>query len=341
MSRLFRLSVGGLALAASVASYLYFNRPEAASTQQTTQDAYIQADFTNVASRVAGIVETVLVEENQTVRKGDILAVLDDRDLKIAVQNAEAVVAAGEANLKTLRAQIQQQGALITQAEAAIDADDAALTLARATENRSRSLVERNTTSRQSYDEAVSKLETAVATRASHVAALEAAKGQLDILNGQLEGAAAALAQANASLEEARLKLSYATITAPISGTIGQKAIRTGAYIAAGTTLLSIVPLDRLYVRANYRETQLARVRSGQRVEITVDALPGQIFKGTVESLGPASGASYSVIASQNATGNFTKIAQRLPVRIRIEQGQPGIEAVRVGMSVVPKILIE
>ncbi len=341
MSRLSSRVIAGLAIVASVGCYIYFNRSEAGAARQSTDDAYIQADFTNVASRIPGVIATVQVEENQTVRQGDVLATIDDRDLRIAVQNAEAAVAAGDASLKTIQAQIRQQGALIMQAAAVIEADDAALTLARSSEDRSRNLTERNAASRQVYDEAVATLAKAVATRASDAAGLEAAKGQLDILGAEEDSARAALAQANAALDDARLTLSYSTITAPISGTVGQKAVRTGAYVATGSTLLSVVPLDRLYIRANYRETQMARVRPGQKVTITVDALPGRVFRGEVESLGPASGASYSAIASQNATGNFTKVAQRLPVRIRIEPGQTGLDALRVGMSAIPIILIE
>lgn len=340
MSRIIKLAVGGLIIAVSAGSYSYFNQPEASASRQSTDDAYMQADFTNVASRVAGVVETVLVEENQAIQQGDVLAILDDRDLRIAIENAQAAVAVNEASLKTLQAQIQRQGALIAEAQAAIDADDAALLLARTNESRLRQLVVKGSGSQQALDEAVSKLSSAMASRSSHVAALDAAKRQLDVFNTQLEGASASLMQATASLDDAKLKLSYTRIVAPISGTVGQKAVRTGAYVPVGTTLLSIVPLDKLYVRANYRETQLARVRAGQEVAIKVDALSDHVFKGTVESLGPASGASYSAIAPQNATGNFTKVVQRLPVRIRIEPGQAGIEGLRVGMSVVPEILI-
>ncbi|WP_226584504.1 HlyD family secretion protein [Acuticoccus sediminis] len=341
MSRLLKLTAGALLIAIAAGAYFYFNQHESTADRQSTNDAYMQVDFTNVASRVAGVVETVLVEENQIVRQGDPLVILDDRDLKIAVQNAEAAISVNQANIRTLNAQIERQHDLIVEAEAAIAADDAILGLARANEGRLRSLVGTGVATRRSFDEAVSNLGTATATRDSHVAGLSAARRQLDILSGQLEGARAALDQARASLADVNLRLSYTRIAAPISGTIGQKAVRTGAYVTVGTTLLSIVPLDKLYVRANIRETQLARVRPGQTVEITVDALPGQIFTGTVESLGPASGVSYSAIAPQNATGNFTKVVQRLPVRISIEPDQSGLDLLRVGMSVVPEILIE
>jgi membrane fusion protein (multidrug efflux system) len=341
MSRLIKLTAGGLLIAVTAGSYLYFNRPESTASHQSTDDASVQADFTNVASRIAGVVERILVEENQTVRQGDTLAILDDRDLNIAVKNAQAAIAVNEANIRTLEAQIQRQGAVIAEAQAAIEADDAALVLARRTEDRYRQLIATNSTTVQSFDEAVSRLSAATASRSGHVAADEAAKRQLDILNSQLEAARATLEQAQASLADANLKLSYTRIVAPISGTIGQKPGRTGGYVTVGTTLLSIVPLDKLYVRANFRETQLACVRPGQHVRITVDALPGQTFTGTVESLGPASGVSYSAIAPQNATGNFTKVVQRLPIRIRIEPDQANIGALRVGMSVVPEIMIE
>jgi membrane fusion protein (multidrug efflux system) len=341
MSRFNKLTAGGLLIGFAAGSQLYFNRPESAASRQSTDDAYVQADFTNVASRVAGVVETVAVEENQTVRQGDTLAILDDRDLRIAVQNGEAAIAVDEANIKTLQAQIKRQSALIAEAQAAIEADDASLVFAKKNENRLRQLMATNAASAQSLDEAVSRLSTAVASRNGHIAAHDAAKRQLDILNSQLEAARAALDQAHAGLADANLKLSYTRIVAPISGTVGHKPVRTGAYITVGTTLLSIVPLDKLYVRANLREAQLARVRPGQLVRIAIDALPSHTFTGSVESLGPASGVSYSAIAPQNATGNFTKVVQRLPIRIRIDPDQAGIDALRVGMSAVPEILIK
>jgi membrane fusion protein (multidrug efflux system) len=162
----------------------------------------------------------------------------------------------------------------------------------------------------------------------------------VDVLKADLEKAAATLAHAEATQAIAELKLSYTRITAPISGTIGQKSLRVGAFVNAGSPLLAIVPLDAVYITANFRETQLARVAVGQIVEIDVDALPGEALRGTVQSLGPASGVSYSAIAPHNATGNFTKIVQRLPVRIRINPDQPGATKLRVGMSVTPRIRV-
>ncbi|WP_241565339.1 HlyD family secretion protein [Paenirhodobacter populi] len=335
------LILGSLALAASAVSYVYFNRPASLSNRQTTDDAYIQADFTNVASRISGVVTAVWVNENQHVKAGDILVTLDDRDLQVALQSAEAALAASEANLRTINSQIDQHTDLISQASAKVDADDAVVSLAVSKENRLKTLVTANISSAQSYEEAAAELARAIATRASDIAALSASRKQLDILNGQREGAQAAMKQSQARLEEARLQISYAKVVAPISGTVGRRSVRDGAFVSAGASLLSIVPLDQLYINASYRETQIARIRPGQAVKIRVDALPDATFSGTVESLGPASGSAYAAIASQNATGNFTKIAQRLPVRIHLNENQEGSDALRVGMSVVPEIIIE
>jgi membrane fusion protein (multidrug efflux system) len=167
------------------------------------------------------------------------------------------------------------------------------------------------------------------------------ARQQVDILRADLEKAKANLEQAKANQEAAELKLSYTRITAPVDGTVGQKSVRVGGFVNAGKPLLAVVPLDAVYIAANFRETQLAHMREGQSVEITVDALPGAILLGKVESLSPASGVSYSPIAPHNATGNFTKIVQRLPVRISLNPNQPVAGMLRVGMSVSPKITIQ
>jgi membrane fusion protein (multidrug efflux system) len=341
MARTITLFAGTAVFALAAVSYVYLNRAESDAPRQSTNDAYTQADFTNVASRLSGVVEQVLVEDNQKVERGDLLAVLDDRDFRIASRNAAAAIAVGKANVEGIRAQIARQGSVIEEARSTVSADDAILVLARSNHLRAVQLSTKGSVTIQALEEAQSALATATASRASHAAALDAAIRQVDILDSQLEAARGSLIQAEASLEEAELKLSYARITAPISGTVGQRSVRTGAYISAGTPLLSLVPLDRLYVRANFRETQLAAVRPGQPVSLQVDALPGITFKGAVESLGPASGASFSPIAPQNATGNFTKIVQRLPVRISLEPGQPGLDLLRVGMSVVPEIRVE
>ena len=179
-----------------------------------------------------------------------------------------------------------------------------------------------------------------LAGREKNQAGLLAARQKVDILKADLDKARAALAHAQAAQATAELKLSYTRITAPIGGTVGQKSVRIGTFVNAGKPLLAIVPLDTVYIAANFRETQLARVQTGQAVDIEVDALSGEVLKGAVKSLGPASGVSYSAVAPHNASGNFTKIVQRLPVRIRIDPGQPAAAKLRVGMSVTPTIHI-
>jgi membrane fusion protein (multidrug efflux system) len=330
-----------LLLTVAIGGVLYLNRPESSASTQATDDAYVHADFTTVAPQVSGTVERVLIEDNQVVKKGDLLATLDDRDFVAMVNAATAQVASARAGIASLQAHLTQQDAAIRQAHAVVAADDAALKLARVNHARYRNLATDGSGTVQAQQQAEAQLSVQLAGRDKSQAALQAARQQVDILKADLEKARATLAHAQAARAAADLKLSYTRITAPINGTIGQKSVRVGAFVNTGKPLLAIVPLDAVYVTANFRETQLARVQTGQAVDIEVDALPGEALKGTVQSLGPASGASYSAIAPHNATGNFTKIVQRLPVRIRIDPDQPAAAKLRVGMSVTPSIRID
>lgn len=314
------------------------SRPESSASTQSTNDAYVEADFTLVSSRVAGTIDDVLVNENQHVKKGQLLATIDDRDFVVAVKAANAAVAGARANILSLKSHLDQQQSVIRQAQAAAVAADAALRLARDNQKRYRNLAKDGSGTVQAMQQAQEQLKIQLADKEKSTAGVEAARQQVAILKADLDKAWAALAQAKAAQDAADLRLSYTRITAPISGTVGKKSVRTGGFVNVGNPLLAIVPLDAVYITADYRETQLARVRPGQAVDITVDALPGNTLKGTVESLGPASGVSYSAVAPHNATGNFTKIVQRLPVRIRVDPGQAMASRLRVGMSVTPKI---
>ncbi|MCQ6255679.1 HlyD family secretion protein [Pseudomonas sp. Q11] len=332
--------ISAVLLAVAIGGVLYFNRPESSASTQSTDDAYVHADFTTVAPQVSGTVETVLVEDNQPVNKGDLLATIDDRDFVATVNAGKAQVASARAGIASLQAHLIQQDTAIRQAQAAVAADEAALKLARVNHARYRNLATDGSGTVQAQQQAEAQLSVQLASRDKSQAGLQAARQQVDILKADLEKAKATLAHAQAALDLARLKLSYTRITAPISGTIGQKSVRIGAFVNAGKPLLAIVPLEAVYITANFRETQLARVKTGQTVEIEVDALPGEALQGTVQSLGPASGVSYSVVAPHNATGNFTKIVQRLPVRIRIDPDQSAAAKLRVGMSVTPHIRV-
>jgi len=314
------------------------DRPESSASTQSTDDAYVQADFTFVSPRVAGTIDDVLVQQNQHVKKGQLLATIDDRDFVVAARAANAAVAGARANILSLKSHLVQQQSVIRQAQAAAVAAEAALKLARDNQKRYRNLAKDGSGTVQAMQQAQEQLRIELANKEKSTAGVQAAKQQVAILKADLEKSWAALAEAKAAQDAADLRLSYTRITAPISGTVGKKSVRTGAFVNVGTPLLAIVPLDAIYITAHYRETQLARVRPGEPVDITVDALPGKTLKGTVESLGPASGVSYSAVAPHNATGNFTKIVQRLPVRIRVNPGQAMAARLRVGMSVTPNI---
>ncbi|WLW62838.1 HlyD family secretion protein [Achromobacter aegrifaciens] len=324
-----------------IGSGLYFNRSESRASTQSTDDAYVHADFTMVAPQVAGRIDKVLVEDNQPVKQGQLLATVDDRDFVAAANAARAQAASAQASVAGLQARLVQQESSIRQAQAAVAVDEAALKLARANQTRYRNLATDGSGTVQARQQAEMQASVQQASLEKAQASLLAARQQVDVLQADLEKARAAFAQAQAVQAVEELKLSYTRITAPVDGTVGQKSVRVGAFVTVGKPLLAIVPLDAVYVSANFRETQLARVRPGQAVAIEVDALAGEVLAGTVESLGPASGVSYSAVAPHNATGNFTKIVQRLPVRIRINADQPAAANLKVGMSVTPEILVD
>ncbi|WP_306395470.1 HlyD family secretion protein [Telluria beijingensis] len=333
-----RIASAVLLLAAAAGALYYLNAPESGGATQSTDHAYVQVDFTTVAPEVAGIIETVHVRDNQVVERGALLATIDDRDFVVALDAAKAQVASAQAGIASLEAHLAQQQNAIRQAQAVLAADEASLKLANVNQARYRNLASDGSGSVQALQQAEMQFGVQAATRDRSRAALQAARQVVVILGADLEKARAALLQARAAQAAAELKLSYTRIVAPVAGTVGQKAVRVGAWVNPGKPLLAIVPLDAVYITANFRETQLARVAPGQPVDIEVDALPGVVLKGSVDSLGPASGASYSAIAPYNATGNFTKIVQRLPVRIAIVPGQAAASKLRAGMSVTPTI---
>ncbi len=335
-----KITIAVALLSVLVGGTYYLNRHESSASTQTTDDAYVEADFTTVAPQVSGNVSRVLIEDNQVVKAGDLLVTIDDRDFVVVLEAAKAQVAIAEANIASLQAQLVRQDSTIHQAQAIVAADEANLKLAQENQKRYRNLASDGSGTVQALQQAEAQLGTQQASLEKNRAGLLAARQQTDILKADLEKAKAALAQAKAGQEAAELKLSYTRITAPVDGTIGQKSVRIGGFVNAGKPLLAVVPLDAVYITASFRETQLAHVQAGQSVEIKVDALPGETLQGKVESLSPASGVSYSPIAPHNATGNFTKIVQRLPVRISINPNQAAATKLRVGMSVAPTITI-
>lgn len=329
---------GGILIAAAVIAAIVINRPEASASSQSTDDAYIRADITSVAPQVAGLITHVLVEENETVKAGQLLARIDDRDYELAVRSAKATLASAQASADALKAQATVQQSVIHQASATLNADQANLKLARADFNRYSSLAADGSGTIQARQQAQARLRVQEAQHEKNRAIHQAETERLTILQADLQRAAAAVEQAKAAVGQAELNLSYTYIVAPISGVIGHKNLRVGNFAKIGEALITVVPLADIYVEANFRETQLAKMHAGQPVTLTVDALPGQTFSGKVQSVGPASGVSYSTIAPHNATGNFTKIVQRLPVRIALDPHQENTSLLRVGMSVQPEV---
>jgi len=336
-----KITVAVLLAAVLAGSAYLYSYGEGRGASQRTDDAYVTADFTLVAAKVAGNVAEVLVEDHQAVKKGQLLARIDERDYLVALDMAQADLAQAEADLARLRAIAAQQGSAIERAGATVAADAATLQFARANEARYRDLSSDGSATLQDRQQAESQALAAAARHKADSAAWLGARQQVAILRAQVEQGAAQVARSKAALEAAALRLSYTKIVAPIDGVVGQRSVRVGAYAQVGAAMLAIVPLQAAYVEANFRETQLARMRVGQRVDIAVDMLPGTTLHGHVASLAPASSVSFSPIAPDNATGNFTKVVQRLPVKIVIDPGQDAARQLRVGMSVTPTVMLE
>ncbi|MFS2222179.1 efflux RND transporter periplasmic adaptor subunit [Pantoea sp. B65] len=306
-----------------------------------TNDAYVTADYTLVAPKISGYIASVNVSDNQQVKAGDLLATLDDRDYRVALETAAANLQISNAKLSSIEAQLEQQQAVINQKRAAVTSSQATLSYAGQNADRYQRLLKTGTATADEQQKASSTMRSAAAQVQQDQAAVVAANKEVGILQASLKQAQADIAAAQASVDQARLNLSYTRISAPVEGTVGQRAVRQGAFVSAGTRLLAVVPLQQSYVVANFLETQLANVRSGLPVTITVDALPGAKFRGHVDSVAPATGSTFSAITADNATGNFTKVVQRLPVKIVLDPDQPDLARLRVGMSVVPQILVK
>ena len=300
---------------------------------QTTDDAYVGGDVTPIAPHVAGFVGQVLVIDNQRVEAGQTLIRLDAQDYQAALRHAEAALQAREAALANLRAKRVLQSSIIAGAEANLAAKQAQAQFAAEDDARYRALVQTAAASRQNAQRALAGNRSASAAALAAEAALQAAKQQVAVLDTDIDGAQADVAQAEADLRTAHLNLGYTEITAPVGGYVANRYAEVGAYVTAGTELLSVVPARGLWVDANFKEDELAHMRSGDPATIVADVLPGRQFHGRVASLAPATGAVFSVIPPQNATGNFTKIVQRVPVRIRLDGGAADLGLLRPGLS--------
>jgi membrane fusion protein, multidrug efflux system len=307
------------------------------ATIQTTDDAYVRADLTRLSTRVAGEVIKVAVDDFQRVRAGDLLVQIDPADYEAQVAQADANVAAAQAALDNLGNQVELQYATIAQAEAAQVSATALDTEARQEQERQQSLEHTDAGTRQRLEQAVAAYTKAEADVRASRAVIAAQRHQLEVLQGTKKQRAADLEGAKAALRAAQLKLGYTKIVAPFDGVVSERQVQPGDYVNIGTNLINVVPLPNVYVIANYKETQLTHVQPGQPVVITVDSFPDEKWRGRVERIAPASGSQFALLPPDNATGNFTKVVQRVPVRIVFDQGQ-SLDRLLPGMSVVTGI---
>lgn len=332
------LSLMGLLFFILVAAgaYLYWDD---ARHFETTDDAFIAARQFSIASKVSGYITTVPVTDNQHLQAGDVVARIDDRDYRVVLEQADAQVAAAEANIRNVDAQTKTQQAQVAASQAQVDQAQAGLVFAQQQADRYQHLSETGTGSVQNAEQYTSQLHQQEAALASANAALTVAQRQFDALAAQRKSAEASLAQAKAQHEQAQLNLDYTTVRAAQPGRVVNLGAAAGQFAQAGTGLAMFVP-DDIWVTANYKETQLDQMRPGQPATIEIDAYPDRTMRGHVDSVQPGSGTAFSLLPAQNATGNFVKIVQRVPVKIVMED-PPTDVALGPGMSVVPTVRIE
>jgi membrane fusion protein, multidrug efflux system len=315
-----------------------WNRWEGSADWQSTDDAFLQADLTPIASKVAGYVKNIPVQDFDRVHAGEVLAEIVDDDYRAVVAQINAAIASAGAQVDALKAQRQLQDANIRAAKAT-----AAVTTANIEQNaRDLSRQERLLKSGSSSTEASEKLQTIRAQLAAQLeqnrAQISAASHQIDVLAAQTAQAEAAVNAQKANLQAAQLNLTYTRILAPQDGVIGQRQIKPGQYVGVGAQITTLTPLPNVWVIANYKETQLTRMRVGQPAEITVDTFPGRKLRGHVLAFSPGAGSQFALLPPDNATGNFTKVVQRIAVKIVVDDTDGLTDALRPGMSVVARV---
>jgi membrane fusion protein, multidrug efflux system len=330
----------GLALLASVAAVsdyarYYWNEGR---YLVSTDDAYVDAHSALISPKISGYISDVSVNDNEFVKAGQVIARIDPRDYQTALDQARANVQAAQATIATLTEQIAEQKLTVAQVQQTVASDQAALIYSQQDFQRYTELEHTGYGTVQRAQQAQADVTQKQAKLDGDKAGVSSAEKQIDVLEAQLAQARAALAQQQANEHQAELNLSYTTITAPFDGTVGVRTAQIGQFVQPGTQLLAIVPLHAVYITANYMETQLTHVQSGQAVAIAVDTFPGTVVHGHVESVAPASGQQFALLPPDNATGNFTKIVQRIPVKIALDESDPLAGSLRPGMSVEPTI---
>lgn len=316
-----------------------WNDWEGAAVTQSTDDAYLAADLTPLAAKVPGYVRNVPVKDFQKVKAGDLLVQLVDDDYRAALDQAEANVAAARAAIDSIAQQKLLQQTLLAQAEATLEGSQADLTRYRLEAVRQETLLAGGLSgTRQITEQAVDNAKHAEAVVALNQAQLQQQRQQLNVLDSQQKQAMETLKAQQAARDLAKINLGYTRITSPVDGMVGQRLVQTGQYLNVGTQVISVVPLPNVWVIANLKETQMTRVRVGQPAKVTVDAFPGVVLSGHVDSWSPASGADFSLLPPDNATGNFTKVVQRIPVKIALDPDPALADLLRPGMSVIASI---
>ena len=331
------LIVAAAGLAAAGARYTVYYW-QSGRYLESTDDAYVKADYTIIAPKISGYISEVLVDDNQAVKAGRVLARIDDRDYQSALAQARANVTAAEADITNFKAQIDLQQSVVTQAQASVTGDEAAVAFAKRDDDRYRTLVGSGAATVQRTQQADTDLAEKRALLDHDKAALAAAHQQVDVLQAQEAKAETGLAHSRAVEHQAELNVSYTVISSPISGTVGARSLRVGEFVQAGTQLMAVVPLDAVFVVANFKETQLTHIRHGAPVEVQIDSFPGTPILGHVDSLAPASGLEFALLPPDNATGNFTKIVQRVPLKIVLDGNNPLSGRLRPGMSAEPTV---
>ncbi len=309
---------------------------------EETDDAYLAADAVAVSPRVGGQVQEVLAADNQRVQAGQVLARLDDADFLVAQRVAAADVQSAEADVANLAAQIALLPTAIAQAESDVTSNEAQVGFAQSDARRYADLLRTGSGTQQRSQQADADIKQRQAALARARAALAAAHGQVTVLAANMQRAQAQAERARAALQQAGLNLGYTRIIAPVAGAVGDRSLRLGQYVAPGTRVLDIVPMGQdIYAVANFKETQLAHMSAGEAVSMRTDMLPGVELRGRIDSLAPGSGAQFALLPPENATGNFTKVVQRVPVRITISTaGLPTDALIRLrpGLSVVASV---
>jgi membrane fusion protein, multidrug efflux system len=300
----------------------------------STDDAYVRANNTTLGARVAGHVAAILPGDNVVVRKGDVIFRIDDGDYRIAVEAARTRIATQQATIDRIGRQVTAMESAAEQAKAQLASADASLKRAGLDFDRQQALSTKGFASRATFEVSEAGRDQGMASVKSAQAAYDAARDNIEVTRAQQAEARAQLAELQTSLAKAERDLDFASVRAPVDGTFSNRLVNTGDFIQAGQRLGNVVPLNDVFIDANFKETQLKRIRPGQPVKISVDAYGHRKFAGTIDSISPAAGSVFTLLPPDNATGNFTKIVQRLPVRVRVPKDVAKQNLLRAGMSV-------